>query len=134
MDLNVRSAFFAAQAVAQRLIDAGRPGSIINMSSQMGHVGGADRSLSGLVRIGGSQAGSILHCRKFYTIDDTHSDGLARTAREALRKTLGSRQAKALFGEEGKRVSQEIEEVGAEEWCVDQREILRTDNLRVLVD
>jgi NAD(P)-dependent dehydrogenase (short-subunit alcohol dehydrogenase family) len=45
MDLNVRAAYFAAQAVARRLIDAGRPGSIINVSSQMGHVGAPNRSL-----------------------------------------------------------------------------------------
>ena len=45
MGLNVRAAFFAAQAVVRRLIAAGKPGSIINMSSQMGHVGGANRSL-----------------------------------------------------------------------------------------
>jgi hypothetical protein len=91
-------------------------------------------TISGLVRIVGSQAGIVLYCRKFYTINDPLSDGLARTAREALRKTLGSRQAKALIEEEGRRVSQEIEEVGAEEWCADQREILKTDNLRVFVD
>ena len=45
MGLNVRAAFFAAQAVTRRMIEAGRSGSIINMSSQMGHVGGANRSL-----------------------------------------------------------------------------------------
>ena len=45
MGLNVRSAFFVAQAVARRLIAAGRPGSIIHMSSQMGLVGGAKRSV-----------------------------------------------------------------------------------------
>ncbi|MDL2402522.1 SDR family NAD(P)-dependent oxidoreductase [Rhizobium mayense] len=45
MNLNVRAAFFAAQAVAQRMIAAGTAGSIINMSSQMGHVGSAGRSL-----------------------------------------------------------------------------------------
>jgi NAD(P)-dependent dehydrogenase (short-subunit alcohol dehydrogenase family) len=43
--LNVRAAFFVAQAVAQRLIEAGEPGSIIQMSSQMGHVGGARRTV-----------------------------------------------------------------------------------------
>ena len=43
--LNVRAAFFVAQAVARRMIEAGRPGSIINMSSQMGHVGGPNRSV-----------------------------------------------------------------------------------------
>jgi NAD(P)-dependent dehydrogenase (short-subunit alcohol dehydrogenase family) len=43
--LNVRAAFFAAQAVARRLIEAGKGGSIINMSSQMGHVGGPNRSV-----------------------------------------------------------------------------------------
>ncbi|KAA2214814.1 SDR family NAD(P)-dependent oxidoreductase [Teichococcus oryzae] len=45
MGLNVRAAFFAAQAVARRLMVAGRPGSIIQMSSQMGHVGGPNRSV-----------------------------------------------------------------------------------------
>ena len=43
--LNVRAAYFIAQAVARRLIVAGRPGSIINVSSQMGHVGAARRSV-----------------------------------------------------------------------------------------
>ena len=43
--LNVRAAFFVAQAVARRLVAAGRPGSIINVSSQMGHVGSARRSV-----------------------------------------------------------------------------------------
>jgi NAD(P)-dependent dehydrogenase (short-subunit alcohol dehydrogenase family) len=44
-DLNVRAAFFMAQAVARALVAAGRPGSIINISSQMGHVGGARRTV-----------------------------------------------------------------------------------------
>jgi NAD(P)-dependent dehydrogenase (short-subunit alcohol dehydrogenase family) len=34
--LNVRAAYFVAQAVAKQLVDAKRPGSIINMSSQEG--------------------------------------------------------------------------------------------------
>ncbi|NGM20322.1 SDR family oxidoreductase [Roseomonas stagni] len=45
MNLNVRAAFFVAQAVAKRMIEAGIPGSIIHVSSQMGHVGGARRSV-----------------------------------------------------------------------------------------
>ena len=45
MDLNVRSAYFVAQAVARRLIEAKQPGSIVNISSQMGHVGGARRTV-----------------------------------------------------------------------------------------
>jgi NAD(P)-dependent dehydrogenase (short-subunit alcohol dehydrogenase family) len=43
--LNVRAAYFVAQAVAQRLVEAKQPGSIINMSSQMGHVGGPTRTV-----------------------------------------------------------------------------------------
>ena len=43
--LNVRAAFFMAQTVALRLIDAKLPGSIINISSQMGHVGAARRTV-----------------------------------------------------------------------------------------
>lgn len=45
MTLNVRAAFFVAQAVARRLVAAGKPGSLINVSSQMGHVGGPLRSV-----------------------------------------------------------------------------------------
>ena len=44
-DLNVRSAFFVAQACAQKMILEGAKGSLIHMSSQMGHVGGPNRSL-----------------------------------------------------------------------------------------
>jgi NAD(P)-dependent dehydrogenase (short-subunit alcohol dehydrogenase family) len=45
MALNLRGAFFIAQAVARRLVAAGRGGSIIQLSSQMGHVGGPRRSV-----------------------------------------------------------------------------------------
>ncbi len=45
MGLNVRAAYFVAQAVARRLLEAKQPGSIINISSQMGHVGAARRSV-----------------------------------------------------------------------------------------
>ena len=45
MGLNVRAAFFVAQAVARRLIEVKQPGSIINVSSQMGHVGAARRTV-----------------------------------------------------------------------------------------
>jgi NAD(P)-dependent dehydrogenase (short-subunit alcohol dehydrogenase family) len=44
-DLNVKAAFFASQAVARGLLAAKRPGSIITISSQMGHVGAANRSI-----------------------------------------------------------------------------------------
>jgi NAD(P)-dependent dehydrogenase (short-subunit alcohol dehydrogenase family) len=43
--LNVRAAFFMTQAVALRLVAAKLPGSIINISSQMGHVGAARRTV-----------------------------------------------------------------------------------------
>ena len=45
LSLNVRAAYFVAQAVARRLVEAGRPGSLINVSSQMGHVGGPNRTV-----------------------------------------------------------------------------------------
>jgi NAD(P)-dependent dehydrogenase (short-subunit alcohol dehydrogenase family) len=45
MGLNVRAAYFVAQAVARRLVEAKQPGSIINISSQMGHVGAARRTV-----------------------------------------------------------------------------------------
>ena len=45
MGLNLRAAYFVAQAVVRGLVAAGRPGSIIHMSSQMGHVGGPNRTI-----------------------------------------------------------------------------------------
>ncbi|MEO0617046.1 MAG: SDR family oxidoreductase [Pseudomonadota bacterium] len=45
LDLNVRAAFRVAQAAAQAMLRAGGPGAIINMSSQMGHVGSPNRSV-----------------------------------------------------------------------------------------
>jgi NAD(P)-dependent dehydrogenase (short-subunit alcohol dehydrogenase family) len=44
-ELNVRAAYFMAQAVARRLIEANMAGSIINVSSQMGHVGSSARTV-----------------------------------------------------------------------------------------
>jgi NAD(P)-dependent dehydrogenase (short-subunit alcohol dehydrogenase family) len=43
--VNVRGAYFLTQAVAQGLSAAGMPGSLINVSSQMGHVGGPERAV-----------------------------------------------------------------------------------------
>ena len=44
-NLNVRAAYFLAQSVARGLIAADRPGSIMTISSQMGHVGGIERAV-----------------------------------------------------------------------------------------
>ena len=44
-NLNQRAAFFVAQAVARQMVAAGKAGSIIHISSQMGHVGGARRTV-----------------------------------------------------------------------------------------
>lgn len=45
VDLNVKSAFFVTQACVRRMIQASINGSLIHISSQMGHVGGPNRSL-----------------------------------------------------------------------------------------
>lgn len=45
LDLNVKSAFFVAQACVRGMMAAGGKGSLIHMGSQMGHVGGPNRSL-----------------------------------------------------------------------------------------
>ena len=45
MNVNLRGAYFVTQAVAKGLIKAKKPGSLINISSQMGHVGGVDRAV-----------------------------------------------------------------------------------------
>jgi NAD(P)-dependent dehydrogenase (short-subunit alcohol dehydrogenase family) len=45
MDLNVKATMVVTREVARGLIAAGKPGSIITISSQMGHVGGPKRVL-----------------------------------------------------------------------------------------
>lgn len=45
MDLNLSATLFVSQAVVARLIEAGLPGSIIHVSSQMGHVAGPNRAV-----------------------------------------------------------------------------------------
>ena len=45
MRLNVKAAYFTAQAVAGSMIDSKIPGSIINVSSQLGHVGAQTRTV-----------------------------------------------------------------------------------------
>ena len=45
LDLNLRGAFFVAQSVARTMIESETRGALIHIGSQMGHVGGANRSL-----------------------------------------------------------------------------------------
>lgn len=45
MAINLRAAFFCAQAAARRMAEQGQGGVIINMSSQMGKVGGKRRTV-----------------------------------------------------------------------------------------
>lgn len=45
LDLNVRAAFRVAQAAARAMLRSGKPGSIVHMSSQMGHVGSPGRTV-----------------------------------------------------------------------------------------
>lgn len=44
-NLNVRAAYFLTRSVAKRLLAEGKPGSLINITSQMAHVGGVDRAV-----------------------------------------------------------------------------------------
>ncbi|WP_417522509.1 SDR family NAD(P)-dependent oxidoreductase [Marinovum sp.] len=44
-DLNIKGAYFLTRAVAKGLAEAGKPGSLINISSQMAKVGGIDRAV-----------------------------------------------------------------------------------------
>lgn len=45
LDLNIKSMFTVAQAAARRMLAGGRGGSMIHMSSQMGHVGSPNRTV-----------------------------------------------------------------------------------------
>ena len=82
MDAERRAAFFVAQAVARRLLAAGRPGSIINMSSQMGHVGSRrphasiarpSMRMEGMTKAMAVELGAARHPRQ-HGLPDLHRD------------------------------------------------------------
>ena len=52
VDINLKSAYFLSQRVAKGLIKAGKPGSIINISSQMALVGGIERAVYSATKAG----------------------------------------------------------------------------------
>ena len=52
VDINLKSAYFLSQRVAKSLIKAGKPGSIINISSQMALVGGIERAVYSATKAG----------------------------------------------------------------------------------
>jgi NAD(P)-dependent dehydrogenase (short-subunit alcohol dehydrogenase family) len=52
IDVNLGATLFVSQDVAARLVEAKRPGSIINISSQMGHVGGPKRAVYAASKFG----------------------------------------------------------------------------------
>lgn len=43
--LNLRAAFFVTQAVVRKMLEGGNGGAIINLTSQMGHVGASNRTV-----------------------------------------------------------------------------------------
>lgn len=43
-NINLKAAYFLAQTAAKRMVAAGKPGSIMTISSQMAHVGGIERA------------------------------------------------------------------------------------------
>lgn len=45
ISINLRAAYFVAKSVAAGIVESGRAGATINISSQMGHVGGFDRTV-----------------------------------------------------------------------------------------
>jgi NAD(P)-dependent dehydrogenase (short-subunit alcohol dehydrogenase family) len=45
LDLNVKAAYFVSQSASRRMVEEGLAGSIIHIGSQMGHVGGPNRTL-----------------------------------------------------------------------------------------
>jgi NAD(P)-dependent dehydrogenase (short-subunit alcohol dehydrogenase family) len=45
INLNLRAAFFVTQAAVKKILETGAGGAIINISSQMGHVGGINRTV-----------------------------------------------------------------------------------------
>ncbi|MGC6530956.1 MAG: SDR family NAD(P)-dependent oxidoreductase [Candidatus Puniceispirillaceae bacterium] len=52
IDINLKGAYFLLVHAAQMLIDAGKAGSLITMSSQMGQVSGVDRSVYSATKFG----------------------------------------------------------------------------------
>ncbi|WP_413723961.1 SDR family NAD(P)-dependent oxidoreductase [Sodalis sp. RH16] len=63
LDLNLKSVFFLSQAVGRRMLDARRPGRIINIASQIGEVGFYKRSAYA------ASKGGLVHMSKVMAIE-----------------------------------------------------------------
>lgn len=63
LDVNLSGPFYVARAVAKRLIAAGRPGSIINIASILGHL--AYRAFVNY----GTTKGALLHMTRYMALD-----------------------------------------------------------------
>ncbi|WP_213991715.1 glucose 1-dehydrogenase [Sodalis sp. dw_96] len=63
LDLNLKSVFFLSQAVGRRMLDAKRPGRIINIASQIGEVGFYKRSAYA------ASKGGLVHMSKVMAIE-----------------------------------------------------------------
>jgi 2-deoxy-D-gluconate 3-dehydrogenase len=63
LDLNLKSVFFLSQAVGRRMIDARRPGRVINIASQIGEVGFYKRSAYA------ASKGGLVHMSKVMALE-----------------------------------------------------------------
>ncbi|QKJ87640.1 glucose 1-dehydrogenase [Paramixta manurensis] len=63
LDLNLKSVFFLSQAVAKRMLNAQRPGRIINIASQIGEVGFYKRSAYA------ASKGGLVHMSKVMALE-----------------------------------------------------------------
>ena len=84
LDLNLKSAFFVAQHCVKAMLREGKGGTLIHIGSQMGHVGGHNRSLY-------CASKWVFTCAPRWMVDDYQSDGDDDVADENFRRRVAGK-------------------------------------------
>lgn len=99
MDVNLRGTFFMCQAMGNHLIDNGRPGRIINISSTHGIVALKDRSTYGITKAG------LIHMTRMLAIEWAEYDIQVNAVAPATVSTPSREEALAASGKRDFMVS-----------------------------
>ncbi|WP_342111510.1 hypothetical protein [Methylobacterium sp. SI9] len=98
------------------------------------HAQTQDEQALALLRASSAQSAIITFCGKHFAIDGTTALRVSQTARDVATKVLGPKRANAAFTDELARRYAEVKEVGAQQWCTDQRDELSNGEVRIFKD
>lgn len=90
-----------------------------------------DEQALALLRASSAQSAIITFCGKHFAVDGTTALRISQTARDVATEVLGPERAHAAFKDELARRYAEVKDVGEQQWCTDQREVLSEGGVQI---